>query len=246
MALRRPLDQRPLLVLMVMAIATVSIIFFSVVFLDLPRAMRKLNYFGPPSVRRLICDPPPHSLAGMVQCALQDLTPGRLAFEPKKEMDQGRPETVFVRISQEAAADLSKGFKEGPPAIQAIRVGPLMRAVLDYSPEEFRVRRIGDEKKVLTPPFTEWSWEVTPLKGGEKLLRVLAYAELMLPNGNREPYEAYTGSAVIHVHTRPLYVVGKFSRDNWQWLLGSPILLGLLGWVGTRMLKEKSRRAGFE
>jgi hypothetical protein len=191
------------------------------------------------------CVPPFTSLHDMLECAKMDLKPGRLAFEPRKTMDQGREEKVFVRLSREAASDISKGFQEAPPMIKAIQVGSVMRAALDYSPEDFKVRRVGEETKTIESPYTEWAWKVTPLLGGDKQLNVLVYAELVLPNGNHELYEAFIGSAVIHVHTRPSYVVGKFVRENWQWLLGSPIVLGLGGWLGVRLLKSKKRPAGF-
>jgi hypothetical protein len=181
----------------------------------------------------------------MIDLAMLDLKPGRLAFEPKKTMDQGREERVFVRLSREATSDLSKGFREGPPLIKAIQVGSLMHALLDYSEEDFKVHRIGVETKVVASPYTEWAWEVTPLRGGDKELRVLIYAELVLPNGKPEPYEAYAGEAEIHVHTRPSYVVERLLSENWQWLLGSPIVLGLGGWLGARLLKSKRRPAGF-
>jgi hypothetical protein len=195
------------------------------------------------------CDPPLLALPDMIECAKwRDLKQGSFAFEPRRVMDQGREERVFVRAAREtmemAAPALRKGFKSGGALIKPIQAGPLMRAVLDYSQEDFSVRRVGEEKKVVEAPYTEWSWEVTPLVGGEKELRVLVYAELMLPNGSREPFEASTGSAVIHVQTRPSYLVGKFISGNWQWLLGSPIVLGL-GWLGVRLKTSKKRQAGF-
>src|SRR3954469_15915583 len=189
----------------------------------------------------------PHSLQEQVRCAENDLHPGTLAFEPKREMDQGETETVSIRISPDKSAEVGKGFKHGPPVLQEIRVGPLMKATLDTdtAPEDFTIRRIGEEKKIITAPYTEWTWEVTPLTAGDKTLLVSVYAELMLPNGDKEPYEAFTGSAVIHVHTKATYVIGKFVKENWQWLLGSPLLLGLVGWLWTRGGKKKKRDAGF-
>ena len=182
----------------------------------------------------------------MVECAENDLHPGTLAFEPKRIMDQGQAEKVSIRISPNKSAEIAKGFKNGPPALQEIRVGPLMKATLDSSPDDFTIRRIGEEKKIIKAPYTEWTWEVTPLTAGDKTMVVSIYAELMLPNGDHEPYEAFTGSALIHVHTKPSYVIGKFVRENWQWLLGSPILLGLVGWLWARVRKEKKRDAGFK
>jgi hypothetical protein len=193
----------------------------------------------------LDCIPPFTSFHDALECAKRDLKPGRLAFEPRKTMDQGREERVFVRLSREAASDISKGFREGPPIIRTLQVGSVMRAALDYSQADFEVHRIGEENKVVAPPYTEWAWMVTPLRGGDKELRVLVYAELMVPNGSPEPYEAFAGSAVIHVHTRLSYMVEKFVRENWQWLLGSPIVLALGGWLGARLLKSKKRPAGF-
>ncbi len=189
------------------------------------------------------CSGPTIDYATQIKCAMRDLQPGRLAFEPKKEMDQGREERVFIRISPDEVTDLAKGFKEGPPIIQPIRVGPTMRARLVYSQDEFAVRTEGEDTLILDKT-REWSWQVTPLEAGNKTLNVRVYADLMLPNGKSEPYEAFVGSALIHVHVRPLYVVGKFLVNNWQWALGSPIVLGLFAWFWTRM-KPRKRTAGF-
>jgi hypothetical protein len=203
----------------------------------------------PPAILRTThrpapCVPTPSSLRRMIECAQIDLAPGRLAFEPKREMDQGRPERVFVRLSAEATADLGKGWKNGPPSVQAIQVGPVMRVSLDAAPEDFAVRRLGDEAKVVAPPYTEWAWEVIPLHGGDQTLQVLAYADLMLPNGKSEAYEAFAGRAVIHVHIRPLYVAATFFAANWQWALGSPVVLGLAAWLWARR-RPQPRPAGF-
>lgn len=200
------------------------------------------------SVGQISRDPcaSPHSLREQIECAEKDLRPGTLAFEPKRAMDQGQAEKMSIRISPEKSAEIGRGFKHGLPVLQEIRVGPLMKATLDSSPDDFTIRRIGEEKKIIKAPYTEWSWEVTPLSAGDKTLVVSVYAELMLPNGDKEPYEAFTGSAVIHVHTHPSYVVGKFLKENWQWLLGSPIVLGLVAWLWTRLRKEKPRQAGFK
>lgn len=190
------------------------------------------------------CDSP-HSLREQIECAEKDLRPGTLAFEPKRNMDQGQSETVSIRISPDKSAEVGKGFKHGPPALQEIRVGPLMKAKLYGPSEDFIITPIGEEKKIIKAPYTEWTWRVTPLTGGDKKMEVSVYAELMLPNGDHEPYEAFTGSANIFVHVNPLYVVRKFVQENWQWLLGSPILLGLIGWLWARVRKEKKRNAGF-
>lgn len=160
-------------------------------------------------------------------------------------MDQGQAETVSVRISPDKSAEVGKGFKHGPPVLQEIRVGPLMKATLHGASDDFAVSLIGEEKKIITAPYTEWTWEVTPLTAGDKTLKVSVYAELMLPNGDKEPYEAFTGSAVIRVHTKPTYVIGRFVKENWQWLLGGSPLAVLAGWLGARVWKKKRREAGF-
>jgi hypothetical protein len=188
----------------------------------------------------------PDSLREQIECAEKDLRPGTLAFEPKREMDQGQAETVSVRISPNKSAEIGKGFKHGPPVLQEIRVGPLMKAKLHGASDDFAVSLIGEEKKIITAPYTEWTWEVTPLTAGDKTLMVSVYAELMLPNGDKEPYEAFTGSAAIRVHIKPTYVIGRFVKENWQWLLGSPIVLGLIGWLWVQVRKEKKREAGFK
>jgi hypothetical protein len=41
------------------------------------------------------------------------------------------------------------------------------------------------------------------------------------------------------------YVAGKFVRENWQWPAGSPVILGLLGWLISRLRKPKEHKAGF-
>ena len=133
------------------------------------------------------CEPPLYSLTELINCAKAELKPGRLAFAPKEEMEQGKGERIFIRISPEAASDLSKGFKKDPRKISAIKVGPVMRAILVVQPDEFVVQRVGDEQKVLDKPYTDGSWYVTPLESGEKE-NVLVYAELMLPDGKRSPW----------------------------------------------------------
>jgi hypothetical protein len=194
------------------------------------------------------CGPPFTSLQRMVDCAKKDLRPGRIAFEPKREMNQGEMERVSLRLSSQASADLTTGFKHGPPTFQAIEVGPVMRAVLEPPSDEFAAHLLGDVARVVDPqrPYTEWTWEVTPLSSGDHTLVVLIFADLMLPNGKSEAYPVYEGSAKIHVHVRPTYVVSKFLRENWQWLLpSSSVLLVPFAWTWKRFRKPKKRDAGF-
>jgi Cu/Ag efflux protein CusF len=186
----------------------------------------------------------PFDMGALGKLAQKALTPGRFAFEPTREMRQGQPERVFVRVSPDLVSDISHGFAQHPE-VSAIKVTPVMRSLLVARPEEFSVQAIGEDRKVLRAPFTEWAWYVTPLAAGSKNLQVLVYATLTLPPGDRqEPLEVFSKGAEIHVHVAPAFVIGRFVAANWQWLVGSP-LIGALAWLFNRSRKRRPK-AGFE
>jgi hypothetical protein len=107
----------------------------------------------------------------------------------------------------------------------------------------FEVLPITPTKQAVIPPYTEWTWSVRPLRAGSHRLYLSVVAIIKLSDGKSEQ-KALSKISEIHVEVSPGYIVRAFAAKNWQWLLGSPVVLGAVSWLLARRTKRKGR-AGF-
>jgi hypothetical protein len=157
-------------------------------------------------------------------------------------MRQGVETTVTARVSR-----TKTGITAGLPAdeagsvkVEEVKVGEVMTASLDHDPGDFLVVPLSTATQVVTGPFTQWQWRVTPLRSGERHLNLRLSARLQLPDGSREFKDIPVEEAVIIVHVNPVYLAQQFVASNWQWLIGGPVgLLALLGWLRKRGAPER-------
>ncbi len=89
--------------------------------------------------------------------------------------------------------------------------------------------------------------DVTPLESGEKKLYLTVTARLFLSNGEVQQKDVAVKEAVILVEVDHLWITKRFVTGNWQYVFGSPIVIGLLYWLGRKIHRKRNRRpAGFE
>lgn len=183
---------------------------------------------------------------------------GKIAFEPNRTMRQGVAEPVTVRIARGEAPDILKDWPgtrgSEPPDPGAGGEGSLVRVeriktsgmmeveLVSADPEAFSIEPPGAQKQPIVGEHTDFQWLVTPLKAGSQTLQLRVVAEIPDPEmGPQRRVE--TKRAEIHVEVNTPYLVKGWMSRNWQWLLGSPIFLGFLGWLGKRFGARSSRAA---
>jgi len=114
--------------------------------------------------------PPPQKLLPTLDSVISQLPLGQIMYNPPTEMTEGIKERVEVRISQSLNEDLLNGLRgRGVPNVENISVSSSMKATL--SGDDFNVAELSEPvQRVLSAGFTQWEWDVTPLRAGEKTL----------------------------------------------------------------------------
>ncbi len=178
--------------------------------------------------------------------AWEELDEGSIAYEPKRCMRQGQTEEVKVRITQHGNVDLSAKL---PNVfwIEQLKVSGTMAAYLEGQPDEFEIRSLSSTQQALVGSYSEWIWLVTPIKSGLRSLNLLVVAKIRLSNREVETKDVLVKATTIEVEVDRTWATRRFFQDNWEWFLGSPIVLGLMAWVVAKLrrIRRKRRRMGF-
>jgi len=184
------------------------------------------------------------SSRAMIDDEINKLTPGRILFDPATEMKVGNSEKVEVRIAKSFTGDLTAGLKgRGRPEIEEISVGSYMGVTLKGTEGFFVIDLKNRQEKIVTEGhYTEWVFDVTPLKVGAPSLYLTAYVVIDTPAGERA-YEPPAFVKEIKVTTTAVATVSTFLKTNWDKVIGMILGTGVIGlcvrWVVT---KAKSRR----
>jgi hypothetical protein len=176
--------------------------------------------------------------------AVDRLTPGRIAYNPKLAMKQGIEETVRVRISDDPHADLNQGFAL-TPTVERLKLSGAMSAYLSGEKDDFQVVALSSADQPVAGTYADWLWLVTPLRGGTHMLHLRVTARIWLSNQHIETKDLLVKDTVISVAVRPWFVVHRFFSSNWQWIIGSPIVLGAAAWAWKRVSARRRHAIGF-
>jgi hypothetical protein len=180
-----------------------------------------------------------------LQQAWKELKDGKIAYEPSRTMTEGEPEKVLVRIAQGDTIDAKSKFVDSV-WVECLKVSGFMSASLSADHDDFEIVPLSSESQALVGASTDWVWRVTPLRSGNLALNVKVTARIRLSDGSSEHHDLLVKDAHISVRANPRWRAIRFWKRNWQVILGSPIVLGLLAWLGTRLLKKRAeRRIGF-
>lgn len=182
----------------------------------------------------------------IVRAELARLPVGRILFNPPADMKMGRTERVEVRVAQDQATDLTEGLRgRGAPEIEPIKVSTFMKARL--TGDSFEITPLNEaEQLVAGDTFTEWAWDVTPLRGGDQKLNLIVTVRLQLPSVGEETRDYPVIDRAIHVQVDPVFSAKRFVGANWQWLI-SVLAIPIAGWAIKEIVdRRKSARKGGE
>jgi hypothetical protein len=175
--------------------------------------------------------------------AWKELKSGLIAYEPSRTMTQGVPENVLVRISRGGAIDADSGFTH-TAWVEAMRVSGTMTAKLSGNPQDFEIVPLSTGTQAVVEA-SDWLWRVTPLRSGALILNLTVTARISLSDSRIESRDELVKAAEITVATDYWWLTKRFVKSNWQWLLGSPVVVGgAFAWVFRR--RRDKRRAGFQ
>ncbi len=156
---------------------------------------------------------------------LGSLKTAAYTFNPPSPIEVARPVTVHLWLDPQAtAAGLAEALGKTVPRDAAniesgeTRWSPKMRATL--SGPDFEVKAIDPEEQLVGSTVrTTWSWDVTPLRAGEKLALHLRLAAV-LPEELGPPKTITTLDREINVEVTWWWLFDHYFEKYWKWLLG--------------------------
>src|SRR5262245_60082780 len=197
----------------------------------------------PEQILRELRRPPAKPVDSQIDNRLEAAKNGQIVFNPPKQMQADRDETVTVRISKSLVKDLTAGLVgSGDPQTQPIKVGSEMGVTLKGSGDYFKIALLNSsEKQTITDDeATQWLFDVLPLKAGHAHLILTAYVVLDTPDG-AEQHDYPVFAREIDITTAPKAIGSAalgFLASNWDKLLAALVSTGLLGWIVARLTKK--------
>lgn len=175
--------------------------------------------------------------------AVSELPMGNLAYSDHLRMVQGTPMDIIVSIGFKNDERLRARLAPGTLTVEQIPIGATMSAELVGDDHQFEVTPLTPAEQSGVGAVTTWTWRVTPLSSGHLALTLRVSALIRLSNGDHTSRQMLLKKAQIDVEASPGYILARFWNDHWEWMLGSPLLLAILGWLWTRMRPQKKKRA---
>ena len=182
--------------------------------------------------------PPMADISKIVEDELKKLAPGKILFNPPEVMKVGVKERVEVRISKTITEDLTKGLRgRGVAQIEGIRVGTFMKVRL--TGDNFNIKVLSHEEQLVSGEgFTQWDFDVVPLKSGIQSLLLTVTVRIKIPNYGEERKDYPVFERKITVEVNPIYSITNFIEKNWQWIITTVIGLIIAFGIIQRIIKR--------
>lgn len=184
---------------------------------------------------------PPLPLATeIVEAELKKLAPGRILFNPSEEMTVGVKERVEVRIARTLTEDLTTGLRgRGVPQVEEIRVGTFMKVCL--TGDNFDIKALSHEEQVVAGEgFTQWDYDVVPLKSGTQTLLLTVTVRIKIPNYGEERKDCHVLERKIKVKVNRIYSILRFAKSYWQWIVTTIVATITSSGITGLILKRRS------
>ena len=178
---------------------------------------------------------------------IDDQSLGLVAHSVPNEMKVGKIYTVKLRISKDNnkiqlingnGVSISENEVDSKVTIASIRVEPVMSAKLLSDSSKMLIQSTSTLiQNIDKDGFTEWQWRVTPIKGGDILLKIVVNVIVESDNGSiSKDIPVY--DEVVVVKSNYIFTFKKFINEYWQWLM-TTIIIPLIIWFYNRKKKKK-------
>lgn len=171
---------------------------------------------------------------------------GLIAYSVPSEMQVGDDYLVKVRISkQNDRTVLLVGDREIPISdnleevkVESITVSPIMSASLLSSKRDFEITTLSTEiQNIDDEGYTEWSWSVIPLQGGENNLKL--NVKIRIQEEGKDYYKDITVfERKIKVKSNLGSSIKDFVLNNWEWFMGA-IFIPIFQWFWLLWKRKK-------
>lgn len=163
---------------------------------------------------------PNSELESLIENEVKKLQEGRILYNIPEKMKVGRAERVVVRIEKAATDAFEKNLEgSGNYEIDDIKVAPLMKVRL-FGDGKMQILEVSDpEQIVIGDYYSQWVWEVTPLKSGHTSISLVVSFKINIPD-QVDRYQDYVlFDKQINVEINPLFSIRSFIENYWQWLV---------------------------
>ena len=149
-------------------------------------------------------------------------------------MKVAKTERIEVSISQNQEIDITKILKgRGLPEVVIAKVGPFMKAKLFG--DGFEIIPLNEEAQIVSGDDpTLWSWNVSPIKSGNRTLHLQVSIRIKLRFGEERKDHPIIDKQV-RVQVNPVYSLTNFVSRNWKWI-DAALIIPLVGWATKRLL----------
>lgn len=159
----------------------------------------------------------------LIQNELSNLSPGIVLFNPPAVVTVGISERIEVRIASKPLESMLENLKgRGARKTEAIKISDLMKVTLTGSAFLINARS-SEEQLIGNSDYTEWSWDLVPLKAGPQTLNLKITVSIVLP-GIKEQRDHPVMEKNILVKSNIRYSVNEFGAKNWQWIAGTLLI----------------------
>lgn len=161
---------------------------------------------------------------------------GKIVYKIPTEMKVRETYQVIVRIGKSSIniyENLDGQVRESViPVTQTMEVN-----LIDPSPKDSKAFDIIADNNAVqivdsTETYTQWSWNVTPLKAGKTELKVVVS---IIRDGNKKE-EVYSDK--VEVKINPIKQILFWLKNYWQWLL-TTLLIPVFKWIYDNYIKKK-------
>lgn len=178
-----------------------------------------------------------------------NINKGLIAYSVPLEMKVGEEYIVKVRITkQKDKTILIIGDNQIPISnditnvrVESIRVSSVMSASLYGKKGDFEIESTSTEfQNIEDFSYTEWSWLVTPLKGGQNNLKL--NIKIRIQDNGQDFYKDITVfEKKVKVKSNITSSFFDFVKQNWEWFM-SVIFIPLIRWLFLWWKKRKEEK----
>lgn len=175
---------------------------------------------------------------------------GLVAYSVPSEMSVGENYSIKIRITKDTLEKktLIVGDKEIPIndttvhstiTVESIRVSSIMSAALTSdSDDNFKiVSKSTETQNIENFGYTEWQWNVTPLKSGNHFLKLIIKVRITSDEGSFFK-DIVVFEKQVSIKSNASYSISKVIEKYWQWSL-STLIIPFFIWLYNRKKKKK-------
>ena len=171
---------------------------------------------------------------------------GVVAYSVPEQMQVGNDYSVKMRISQDTSNKEKKKLVVGDKDIpidnseKSIRVSTIMSASLTSEHDDFSISGLSTEvQDVEKWGYTEWEWRVTPLRAGERPLKLIV--KIRIKNEQGEFFkDIVVFEKNLKVQSNLPYDIKQFFLSYWQWML-STVIFPAIVWFYKKKKADKEK-----